>query len=41
MIEGLLAWIMLFIGICKGDPLYFIASGGFAIASRISEVTGL
>ena len=37
MVEALLAWIMLFMGIVKGDPLYFIASGVFAVAIQISR----
>jgi hypothetical protein len=35
MIEGILSWAMLFMGIYKENPLYFIASGGFAIAAQI------
>ena len=35
MIECLLAWMMLFLGLLTGNPLYLIASGVFAVASRI------
>ena len=35
MVECLLTWITLFVGIGTGNPMYLIASGVFAIASRI------
>lgn len=35
MIESVLAWMMLFIGLLTGNPLYLIASAVYAIASRI------
>lgn len=35
MIEGILSWVMLFIGAYKESPLYFIASGVFAVAAQI------
>lgn len=35
MIESILAWVMLFIGVLTGNPNYLIASGVFAVASRI------
>lgn len=35
MIEGILSWIMLFMGIIINNPLYFIASGVFAVAAQI------
>ena len=35
MIENILAWAMLLCGIANKNPLYFIASGTFAIAARI------
>lgn len=35
MIEGILSWVMLFMGIYKENPLYFISSGVFAIAAQI------
>lgn len=38
MVECLLAWIMLFVGIGTGNPLYLIASGVFAIAARIGNL---
>lgn len=36
MFEIILAWIMLFVGIFKGNPLYFIASGVFSIAGSLT-----
>ena len=35
MFEGITAWIMLFIGGATHNPLYFIASGVFAVAAQI------
>jgi hypothetical protein len=35
MIEGILAWFMLFIGVLTGNPNYLIASGVYAVASRV------
>ena len=35
MIECFIAWLCLFIGIISGDPLWYIASGVFAVASQI------
>lgn len=35
MIESLLAWVMLFIGVLTGNPLYLIASAVYAVAARI------
>jgi hypothetical protein len=35
MIEAILAWVCLFVGIVELDALWFIASGAFAIASQI------
>jgi hypothetical protein len=35
MIESILAWILLFVGLVKGNPLYLIASAVYAVASRI------
>lgn len=35
MIEQLLAWIFLFVGLFSGNPLYLIASAAYAVASRI------
>lgn len=39
MIECLLAWIMLFLGILEHNPILFVASGVYAIASRIYSAT--
>lgn len=38
MIECVLAWIMLFWGLCSGNPLYLIACGVFAVASHIYRI---
>jgi hypothetical protein len=35
MIEGMLSWIMLIWGVATNNPLYFIASGVFAVAAQI------
>ena len=35
MIEGILAWVVLFIGVLTRNPLYLIASAVYAVASRI------
>ena len=35
MIECILAWMFLFVGIVSQNPNYFIASGAFAIATQI------
>lgn len=35
MIEGILSWIMLIWGVATNNPLYFIASGVFAVAAQI------
>lgn len=35
MIECVLAWIFLFVGIVSLNPDYFIESGAFAVASQI------
>lgn len=35
MIECLLAWSLLFVGIATQDANYFIASGIFAVATQI------
>jgi hypothetical protein len=35
MIEAILAWLCLFIGIATQNANYFIASGAFAIAAQI------
>lgn len=40
MIEGMLAWIMLFIGVLTGNPLYLIASAVYAVAARIGVLKG-
>ena len=40
MIEGILAWIMLFIGIGTGKPLWFVASGVYAIAVYVAKIGG-
>lgn len=37
MIECILAWIFLFVGIASQNPDYFIASGIFAAAAQISR----
>lgn len=39
MIEGILAWIMLIFGIVDGNPLFFIASGAYAVAAQIWMIT--
>ena len=33
--ECILSWIMFFMGIAKGNPLYFIASGVYACAAYL------
>ena len=38
MIECILAWIMLFIGIAEGTADWFIACGVFAIASQLYQL---
>ena len=35
MIEGIISWICLFIGLITQNPNYLIASGVFAIATQI------
>ena len=38
MIECILAWVMLFVGLVVANPLYMIASAVFAVASRIAQM---
>ena len=40
MIECILAWTMLFVGLVVANPLYIIASAVYAVASRISLLKG-
>lgn len=35
MFEGILAWIMLIVGIFARDSRYFIAAGAFAVAAQL------
>ena len=35
MIECILAWVLLIVGIRTGNPLYMIASATYAVASRV------
>ena len=35
MIEGIVSWICLFIGLATRNPNYLIASGVFAVAAQI------
>ena len=35
MFEGVLSWVMLLSGIIAKNPMYFIASGVFAVAAQI------
>lgn len=37
MIEGIICWICLFIGLITQNPNYLIASGVFAIAAQIYQ----
>lgn len=37
MFEFIVAWIMLFVGWATQNPLYFIASGAFAVAGHLSR----
>lgn len=38
MIENILAWVFLFIGIFTLNPIYFVASGVFAIATQLDSL---
>jgi hypothetical protein len=38
MIEGILSWVMLFIGMGTTNANYFIASGVFAVASHLYQM---
>lgn len=38
MFETIFSLFCLFAGLCYKDPLYFIASGVFVIASDVSEI---
>ena len=38
MVESVLAWIMLFLGVTTGTPLYLIASAVYAVAARIGKL---
>ena len=35
MLEAVFAWVFLLMGVITQNPTYFVASGTFAIASRI------
>lgn len=35
MLETILSWVFLFVGVLNGEPLYIIASGVFAVAVNI------
>ena len=38
MIEAILAWVLLISALIHGEPLYYVAAAGFAIAAQISRV---
>ena len=38
MFECFLAWVLLIAGIVCNEPLAFIASGAFAVATQISRI---
>ena len=38
MIESLLAWFMLFLGLLTGKPLLLIASAVYAVAAHIGRL---
>lgn len=38
MIETIMAWILLFVGITTGESAWFIASGVFACACNLSSI---
>lgn len=38
MIECFITWFCLFIGVVSGNPLWYIASGVFAIAAQIYKL---
>ncbi len=38
MIECIAAWFCLFVGVISGNPLWYIASGVFAVALQISRL---
>ena len=37
MFEAIFAWVFLIVGIFAGDPIYFVASGVFAIATQLDQ----
>lgn len=38
MVESLLAWVILLSAVIHDEPLYYVASAGFAIAAQISRI---
>lgn len=38
MIECIVAWILLLVGVISGNPQWYIASGMFAVATQIRRL---